>query len=68
MIEVHDEGPGLKSDAPNDPFTPFVTTKAAGTGLGLAIVRKIARLHGGDVFLENGSRGGAVARLVLPVA
>lgn len=68
VIEVHDEGPGLKSDAPNDPFIPFVTTKAAGTGLGLAIVRKIARLHGGDVFLENGSRGGAVARLVLPVA
>jgi len=68
VIEVHDEGPGLKSDAPNDPFTPFVTTKAAGTGLGLAIVRKIARMHGGDVFLENGSRGGAVARLVLPVA
>ncbi len=68
VVEVHDEGPGLKSDAPNDPFIPFVTTKAAGTGLGLAIVRKIARLHGGDVFLENGSRGGAVARLVLPVA
>lgn len=68
VVEVHDEGPGLKSDAPNDPFTPFVTTKAAGTGLGLAIVRKIARMHGGDVFLENGSRGGAVARLVLPVA
>lgn len=68
VVEVHDEGPGLKSDGPNDPFTPFVTTKAAGTGLGLAIVRKIARMHGGDVFLENGSRGGAVARLVLPVA
>jgi signal transduction histidine kinase len=68
VIEVHDEGPGLKSDAPNDPFTPFVTTKAAGTGLGLAIVRKIARMHGGDVFLENGSHGGAVARLELPVA
>lgn len=68
VIEVHDEGPGLKSDAPNDPFTPFVTTKAAGTGLGLAIVRKIARMHGGDVFLENGTRGGAVARLELPVA
>lgn len=68
VIEVRDEGPGLKSDASSDPFTPFVTTKAAGTGLGLAIVRKIVRMHGGDVFLENGSRGGAVARLELPVA
>lgn len=66
VVEIHDEGPGLQGNAANDPFAPFVTTKAAGTGLGLAIVRKIARMHGGEVFLENGAHGGAVARLVLP--
>lgn len=67
-IEVHDEGPGLKSDAPGDPFTPFVTTKAAGTGLGLAIVRKIVRMHGGRRVPGERPHGGAVARLELPAA
>jgi PAS domain S-box-containing protein len=66
-LEVRDEGPGL-SDGASDPFVPFATTKAAGTGLGLAIVRKIARLHGGDVTLQNGANGGAVARMTLPVS
>ncbi len=63
-IEVHNEGPGLPSGAP-DPFIPFATTKAAGTGLGLAIARKIVRMHGGDLTLQNGPNGGVVARVTL---
>lgn len=38
-----------------------------GSGLGLAIVQQIALAHGGWVFGENDSRGGARFELRLPV-
>ncbi|MFL6373414.1 MAG: sensor histidine kinase, partial [Pyrinomonadaceae bacterium] len=37
-----------------------------GFGLGLAIVRGIVEAHGGRVFVENGSRGGARFVIELP--
>nr|WP_267873677.1 ATP-binding protein [Massilia sp. Se16.2.3] len=38
----------------------------AGSGLGLAIVRDIARLHGGDVRIEDAAQGGAVFTVSFP--
>ncbi|MBX3247255.1 MAG: response regulator [Myxococcales bacterium] len=61
---VQDSGPGLPDDL--DPFEPFITTKAAGTGLGLSIVRKIVRMHGSEIVLQNAPGGGALARFSLP--
>ena len=39
-----------------------------GTGLGLAFVKEIAELHHGSATLDNGSGGGAIATLRLPIA
>lgn len=63
-VRVQDSGPGLPGDL--DPFEPFITTKAAGTGLGLSIVRKIVRMHGSEIVLQNAAGGGALARFTLP--
>ena len=49
-------------------FVPYATSKPTGTGLGLPIVQRIAHEHGGEITYEKGAAGGAVFRVVLPVA
>jgi len=49
---------------------PFVRGDKArsgvGVGLGLSIVARAAELHGGELLLRNGERGGFVATLRIP--
>ena len=68
LIEVEDSGPGI---APNDLpqlFKPFFSTKPEGTGLGLAFTEKVLRAHGGQIEALNRPEGGAVFRVILPLA
>ncbi len=67
VVTVEDDGPGLPGDILPRAFEPFFTTKPKGTGLGLAIVHTIVTSHGGEVTLESGASGGAVARVALPL-
>ena len=64
---IEDNGPGLSGEAKEKLFAPFFTTKPGGNGLGLAMAWKIVKAHGGDIFAENGSAGGARFTLLLPV-
>ncbi|KOR27571.1 hypothetical protein TI04_13040 [Achromatium sp. WMS2] len=66
-IRIQDNGPGFSRDIINNPFEPYVTTKIRGTGLGLAIVKKIVEEHGGIIWVENCSEGGACVTLRLPL-
>ncbi len=63
-IEVEDEGNGIPLDERRAVWEPFVRGTNAhagsGSGIGLALVLQAARLHGGDVFVAEGPRGGAV--------
>ena len=68
VIEVHDSGPGLSSEAAATLFEPTITFKKDGMGLGLSIARKNALLAGGDVVLMRGSLGGAAFKVTLPAA
>jgi two-component system OmpR family sensor kinase len=73
VAEVADVGPGIPPEALERIFDRFYRAPArdgtrGGTGLGLAIAREIARAHGGDLTAANGPGGGAVLRLVLPLA
>jgi two-component system, NtrC family, sensor kinase len=51
-IRVRDSGCGIPPEEREKIFEAFFTTKEAGTGLGLAIASRIAREHGGAIFLE----------------
>jgi two-component system sensor histidine kinase CreC len=72
LITVRDEGPGVPDYAAGRVFDRFYSLARPhngkkGTGLGLAFVKEIAELHHGSATLDNGSNGGAIATLRLPI-
>lgn len=67
LLEVHNTGPPIPDYALDRVFERFYSlprpaTGKKSTGLGLPFARKVARLHRGDVTLEN-RREGVLARL-----
>ena len=44
-IDVSDNGCGISTDAAQQLFTPFFTTKSYGQGLGLTLIREILTKH-----------------------
>ena len=67
LVSVKDEGPGLPADTLLHIFEAFYTTKPAGMGMGLAICRAIVEAHGGRIWAENNTSGGATFQFSLPV-
>lgn len=67
---VEDNGPGIPDEDIPHIFDRFWTarrdSRVRGTGMGLAIVRGIAEAHGGRVWVDRGSLGGARFNLLLP--
>jgi two-component system sensor histidine kinase CreC len=71
VVMVEDDGPGIPVYALEKVFDRFYSlprpdSGRKSSGLGLSIVREIARMHGGEVTLENRPGGGARAMLTLP--
>ena len=72
-IIVLDDGPGIPPQVINKLFTRFFSvsrpdTGVRGNGLGLRFVRKIMKLHGGEVSLQNRFiHQGAEAKLRFPI-
>ncbi len=66
-LTVRDNGPGITDH--DNLFEPFYTTKQPGdgVGLGLAISSGIVNDHGGRLTARNGSVGGAVFEMQLPI-
>ncbi|HEX8749184.1 MAG TPA: ATP-binding protein [Pyrinomonadaceae bacterium] len=68
LIEVVDNGAGIKAELRERIWEPFFTTKQRGTGLGLAIVRKRMEEVGGSAVMVSPREGeGARFLLRLPV-
>ena len=71
VIEVADRGPGVAADDRERVFDRFVRLESArsrpGSGLGLSLAAAVARLHGGNVRLEDNAPGLKV-RLTLPAS
>jgi PAS domain S-box-containing protein len=66
IIEIADNGIGVKLEHRDKVFLPFFTTKPTGTGLGMAVVKKIMDLHGGEIEIDSTIGHGTVVRLIIP--
>lgn len=69
LIEVADNGSGLRDEDLRRVFDPFFTTREVGqgTGLGLSVCYGIVREHGGRITARNAAAGGAIFTIELPV-
>jgi two-component system sensor histidine kinase KdpD len=71
LVAVADRGPGLPPGEEQRVFEKFFrgqrTKNIYGVGLGLAICRAIVEAHGGKIWAENRSDGGAIFFFTLPI-
>jgi C4-dicarboxylate-specific signal transduction histidine kinase len=63
---VEDCGAGIDVDKIDSIFEPLATWKPGGTGMGLAISNSIVEAHGGRMWAENRTKGGARVGFTLP--
>jgi two-component system sensor histidine kinase DctS len=66
-VRVCDRGCGIPPEIEKQLFDPFFTTKPEGMGMGLNICRSIIEIHGGRLWAEPGSVGGARFCFSLPL-
>ncbi len=67
-VEVVDQGRGLDEETLAHMFSPLFSKTEGGHGMGLAVAQSIANAHGGTIEAENAEGGGALLRVLLPVA
>jgi C4-dicarboxylate-specific signal transduction histidine kinase len=66
-VRVVDTGPGFPPQLLESAFLPLSSSKAEGLGIGLPLCRSIVEAHGGKLWLDDSSPGGAV-HFTLPIA
>jgi PAS domain S-box-containing protein len=69
LLEIHDNGGGIKQEHLSLLFDPFFTTKdvGEGTGLGLSISHHIVSAHGGRIEVETQPGDGSRFKIYLPL-
>jgi signal transduction histidine kinase len=70
IIEIQDNGPGMKDEVKRKIFDPLFTTKPVGegTGLGLSVsFNIIVERHGGSFAVESTETIGTKFIIVLPI-
>jgi len=73
VLTVRDHGPGIPADKLETIFDRYYQLndnsgqKAGGQGMGLAIALRLARVHGGNLYVRNRPDGGAEFTLELPL-
>ncbi len=64
IIEVADNGAGIKPDILDKIFMPFFTSKKTGSGIGLSLSRQIMQMHKGSISVRSKQDEGAVFTMV----
>ncbi len=71
VVDVMDHGPGIPREHLDQIFEKFYRLpregEGGGAGLGLAIARGVVEAHGGTIWAENRSGGGAVFHFTIPI-
>jgi signal transduction histidine kinase len=67
LIQVKDEGCGIRQEVREKIFDPFFTTKESGTGLGLSVAHRIVEQHGGILTAEANPDKGMTFSVALPL-
>ena len=65
-VSVRDTGPGLATEALEQVFQPFYTSKGDGLGMGLAICASTIEAHGGRIWASPNTPRGAIFQFTLP--
>ncbi|KAA3612004.1 MAG: PAS domain S-box protein [Calditrichaeota bacterium] len=68
VLEVLDNGCGMKEETLNKLFDPFFTTKFTGRGLGLAAVLGIVRGHKGTLDIDSTFHIGTMVKIAFPAS
>ena len=63
IVEVADNGSGIKPDIIDKIFMPFFTSKKDGSGIGLSLSRQIMHLHKGSISVKSKPDEGTVFTL-----
>ncbi len=66
VLEVSDEGVGIRAEELDAIFQPFRSTFSKGTGLGLAIVHRIVSDYGGEIQVSSTPGLGTTVAVRLP--
>jgi signal transduction histidine kinase len=66
IFSVADNGVGIPTKQLDAVFKPLKRLEGEGAGMGLAICRRIVDMHGGKIWVESESMGGADFRFSLP--
>lgn len=67
VLEVEDNGCGIREEDLSHVMDPFFTTKAQGRGLGMAAVQGIIRSHGGGLSINSVARLGTRVSVFFPL-
>lgn len=64
IIEIADNGKGIKPDLFDKIFMPFFTSKKEGSGIGLSLSRQIMHMHKGSIHVKSINKKGSVFTLL----
>jgi signal transduction histidine kinase len=66
VLEVADQGAGIRLEERERVLRPFHSTKPGGLGLGLALAERAVQDHGGELAIAEAPGGGALLRARWP--